>query len=444
MKKSNFPYFVFVFINIAIALSCYFYPPMRDAFYYLDTVNYPNVFAEYSQAYFHGNPRIGQFFANLISRSEVLKIIFALLLFNGFIAVLYLNIFRKFPNFKEVSNMKSYLKLAAFFIFFISYFGEMFYYTPFSTNYTLTHLFFLGAVFILNEYFIRENTQILSKISFFIFIFFGFFIGMSNEHVPPVLLMVSGLFGLMYLIQKKKLPHLKIIIFGVFILMGYAFLFFSPANSEKQKVVGKSPFDITFNEYFANVFKIIKMYFYYNIELVILGVVAAFLFLIFKNKRPINWQKNTIFYGLLFVFPILIIAVSPLMGTRLVFFSNSILIVVIYQFLVSIFSSKYSNISLPISYLFLMVFFLGSFFMIFKANQDYLSLTTEIIQKREVDKNVVLKHELNYYTDELGNKINRKIFVESGKDYLNQDAKIDNSMEKNLIDYYHLKSLKEK
>ena len=62
MKKSNLPYFIFFFINVAILVSCYFYPVSRDEFYYLEKVNTPNLFTEYYDSYVRVNPRIGQFF----------------------------------------------------------------------------------------------------------------------------------------------------------------------------------------------------------------------------------------------------------------------------------------------------------------------------------------------------------------------------------------------
>ena len=166
MKKSNLPYFIFFFINVAIAISCYFYPVSRDEFYYLEKVNHPNVFAEYYNSYLRVNPRIGQFFSNLVSRNLFLEVVFGLLLFNGFIAVLFLNIYRRFPNLKEAKDLRKFLIIAAFFIFMVSYFGEMFYYTPFSTNYTLTHVFYLIFVFLFTEYYIYEKESELNKINY--------------------------------------------------------------------------------------------------------------------------------------------------------------------------------------------------------------------------------------------------------------------------------------
>ena len=143
MKKSNFPYLVFILINAAIAISCFYYPVTRDEFYYLGQINVPSPFLEYYNSYHFGNPRIGQFFANIISRNKFFEVIFGMLLFNSFISVLFLNIYRKFPDFRQSVEMQKFLWLAGFFVLFINYFGEMFYYTPYSTNYTFTHVFYL-------------------------------------------------------------------------------------------------------------------------------------------------------------------------------------------------------------------------------------------------------------------------------------------------------------
>ena len=116
MKKSNLPYFIFFFINLAILVSCYFYPVSRDGFYYLEKVNTPNLFSEYYIAYNTGNPRIGQFFSNLVSRNLLIELVFGLLLFNGFSAVLFLNIYRKLPNFRESKDLRKFMMIAAFFI----------------------------------------------------------------------------------------------------------------------------------------------------------------------------------------------------------------------------------------------------------------------------------------------------------------------------------------
>ena len=446
MKKSNIPYFVFIFINVAIAISCYFYPVTRDEFYYLDKINIPSPFLEYYNSYHFTNPRIGQFFANLISRNSFLEVTFGFMLFNAFISVLFLNIYWKFPDFKKIREMQNFLWLAAFFILFINYFGEMFYYTPYTTNYTLTHVFYLLYVFLISEYYLYENNKHLDKLPYLLLLILGLFIGMSNEHVPPVLVGVSFLFALIYFIKVKKLPNFKLIALPLFIIVGYAFLFFAPANKIKQGTVGKSVLDITLADYEANWMNIFKNYFYYNRELLLLMVIVIIASVIWNKKLPKGAvsKEGIVFWGLLFILPLMIVAVSPLIGTRLLFFSTSIFLIALYKVILNLFNFKESKLTDGILYGFLLVFFGMSMIMTFKANQEYTMLTSEIMQKKNGTNDIELNHHLNYFTLDVGSYLNRKIFLESGEEYIDQNPSEDTPVEKNLKEYFQLKSIKRK
>ena len=446
MKKSNIPYFIFILINAAIALSCYFYPVTRDEFYYLDKINFPNPFEEYFFSYHFGNPRIGQFLSNVVSRNILLEVVFGLLLFNAFISVLFLNVYRKIPDFRKRKEMISYLSLAAVFIFSINYFGEMFYYTPYSTNYTFTTVFYLFYVFIISDYYLFGNEKMLTKLPYLGLVFFGIFMGMSNEHVPPILVGVSALFAFLYFIKVKKLPSFKVIILPISIVVGYAILFFAPANKIKQKVVGKSILDTELSDYLSSWIKIFKNYFYFNKELILLTAVVIVAILLWNNKiiKSIFSTKKIAFWGLLFILPLMIVAVSPLIGTRLLFFSSSVLIIVLYKIMIILLDSKKIKIPTVIVYGILLIYFGGSVFITFNANQNYEKLISEIEIQRKQTKEIELDHHLNYFNPNFGNYINRKILLESGENYLDQDASHDTPVERNLKVYFQLQSIKEK
>lgn len=445
MKKSNFPYIVFILINVAIVISCYYYPVSRDSFYYINEINVPSPFLEYYNSYHNGNPRIGQFFANLVSRNVFLVVIFGVLLFNSFISVLFLNIYRKFPNLRQVEEMRKFLWLSGFFILFINYFGEMFYYTPYSTNYTLTHVFYLFYVYVISDYYLYKNKMFIKKIPFVMLFVLGLFIGMSNEHVPPVLVAVSFLFALIYFIKLRKIPSFKLIVFPLSIIVGYVFLFFAPANKIKQEVVGKSVIDIGLSDYLLNWIKIIKTYFYYNRELLLLLVIVLIAVVIWHKKMKANFSKEKIlFWGLLFTMPLMIVAVSPLIGTRLLFFSTSILVIILYKLILNLFELKESKLSNIILYGFFTVFFGMSIIMIFRANQNYEMLVSDIKQKKIQTKDIELDHQLNYFTLDIGSYLNRKIFLESGEDYIDKYPSHDTSMESNLKNKFELRSIKQK
>lgn len=446
MKKSSFAYLVFVLINIAIAISCYFYPVSRDEFYYLEKINTPNLFQEYYLSYLLVNPRIGQFFSNLVSRNLFLEVLFGILLFNTFVSVLYLNIYRRLPDFRKAKEMQNYLWLAAFFILFINYFGELFYYTPYSTNYTLTHIFYLFYVFVISDYYLDGKSAFLKKLPYLLIIILGIFIGMSNEHVPPVLIGISFLCAFIYFIKVKKLPNFKLIVFPLSIIIGYLFLFFAPANKIKQANVGKTVLDIGFNDYLLNWIKIFKTYFYYNRELLVLIIVVSIFAMIFWNtrlKQALPGREKIVFWGLLFILPLMIVAVSPLIGPRLLFFSTSVLIVILYK-LILMFKFKKYNISQVLLHTFLIIFFGMSVLMTSQANQNYEKVISEIVQKRKKTRNIELDNHLNYFTLNIGISLNRKIFLESGEEYIDTDTSEDTPIEKNLKEYFELQSIKEK
>ena len=446
MKKSNIPYFVLIFVNIAIALSCYFYPVSRDEFYYLEKVNTPNLFAEYYNSYWSVNPRIGQFFSNLVSRNLFLEIAFGLLLFNGFIAVLFLNIYRKFPNFKETKDLRKFLMIAAFFILLISYFGEMFYYTPFSTNYTLTHIFYFIFVFLFTEYYINEKEAQLNKINYFLLILFGVFMGMSNEHIPPVLLLMSFLGGAFYLFKNKKLPNFRFIILPISIFIGYLMLFFAPANRLKEQNAGRSTFDIGIDMYLSNFVKLFKFYFYYNIELIVGGILIIIAAFIFRKKLNMKFisKKEIAIYVVMIVLPLIIVALSPMIGTRLLFFSTVLFIILLYKICFALNSHFKFQFLNKLSYVFLMVFFLFSMMITHHANQNFAQIINEIKKEKLKSDDVLLNDHFNYYDDRFGTTFNRKILLDSGTDYIDSNPSKNTSIEQNLIIYFKLNSLKTK
>lgn len=82
--------------------------------------------------------------------------------------------------------------------------------------------------------------------------------------------------------------------------------------------------------------------------------------------------------------------------------------------------------------------------MTFRADQNYKQITSEIETQRIRNKNVELEQHLNYFTLDIGNYLNRKIFLDSGEDYIDKDASQDTYTEKNIKKYFQLQSIKEK
>lgn len=443
MTTKVFVYLLFAFSQLAIAASCYFYPVSRDEFFYLDTQNVPNAFTEYFDAYLHANPRINQFFNNVICRSRIVEIIFGLFIFNAFFAVIYLNIYRRFPKLGNAQDVSKFLILTAFFIFVLSYFGEMFYYVPFSTNYTLSHVFYLFYVYVFTAYYTENQNFIIKKMPAFVFVFAGIYIGMCNEHIPPVLIVFSFLGVLYDYFKNKKRTNIKISIFGISVFVGYILLFFAPANKVKIKTVDKSPLDITFSEYLHNIISIFKYYYYYNIELIIIGILilAGSLYFFRKNRIENAVLKRIFLYFFMAAASLAIVGFSPLAGVRLTFFATILLYLILCELLFLIIKEiKISNILEAAAYVWLIVFFVISVMITYNAGENYRAVAAEIKEHSRTNDNVVLNRGFSYFTPKFG-PFNRKILLENGENYIDENPNEDTSQEFNLKKLFKIKNL---
>jgi hypothetical protein len=442
MKKNNWVYFVLAYIVVAILLSSYFYPRTRDEFYYLPNPNAPNPFREFYDSYHFGNPRLGQFFSNLVGRNPILKPGFNVILFFGFMTTIFLLVFRKVPKIRNREDVWRFLLISAIFIFLINVFGEMFYYIPFNTNYTLTHVFYLLYLYLISEYYFYDRNLLeQKKVPYFLVFIGAFFMGWCNEHVPPVLLAGSFLLAFWYFIKNRKLPDFKILALNIPIVFGYLVLFFAPANKIKFKVTGTQQFGFQFFDYLKHWVSILKTYYYYNFELLIVFVITVVFVVVILKKLSKTFRLMLSFYFLLACMAWVIVAYSPLQGTRLLFFSNSLLIVIILMVgkeIIRIFAYKTKGLKL-ISIGFLIIFFTFSIFVTHHAHENYQKIMGKIKSESMRNHNVVL-YETFDYTSKL--PFSRKIVLESGEGYIDEKPQDDNtSIEHILKSYFRLKSI---
>lgn len=448
MKTKYLPLFLIVLINIGFLLSLYWFPVTRDEFYYLDKSQLPYVFSEYWTSYNYVNPRSGQFFLNIVARSKILKVIFGFLLFNGFLWALFANVFRRFPKISQKEDAWKFLILTAAFIFLINYFGELFYYSPFATNYTFTHVLYLLYLFVMTEYFIfQSNVLPKSGLNIILLCLAAFVTGMGNEHVPPILLLFSGFWGVIFMFKNKKLPDLNIIAINISVALGYLALFFAPANAVKYKTVGKTQFGFNFDDYFSTFSQIFKYFYHYNLILIIVVIISLLIALYLVIRKVLD-RKNKfliVSYISLAGLAILIISYSPLTGTRLMFFSTMLIIIVIAFIanrVVKVFKFNSSFIK-GIAAVWLVVFFMVSSLICFGANKIYTSLSHEILEKRKISDEVVINEQLNYFNDNYS-KFNRRVLFENGIEYIDKNPHKNTAEEKNIIKYFDLKSLSHK
>lgn len=448
MKTKYLPLFLIVLINIGFLLSLYWFPVTRDEFYYLDKSQLPYIFSEYWTSYNYVNPRSGQFLLNIVARSKILKVIFGFLLFNGFLWALFANVFRRFPKISQKEDAWKFLALTAAFIFLINYFGELFYYSPFATNYTFTHLLYLLYLFVMTEYFIfQRNVLPKSGLKIILLCLGAFVTGMGNEHVPPILLLFSGVCGVIFMFKNKKLPDLNIIAINISVALGYLALFFAPANAVKYKTVGKTQYGFSFEDYLATFTKIMKFYYYFNFELIFIAVMSFVGFVYLAKRKLLNRRESYLLLSCLSmaILAILIISYSPLTGTRLMFFSTMLIIIVtafIANRFVKVFKFNKSFIK-GVAAVWLVTFFMVSGLICFGADKIYTNLSNEISEKRRASNEVVINEQLNYFNDNYS-KFNRKVLFENGKEYIDKNPYKNTAEEKNIIKYFDLKSLSHK
>ncbi len=441
MKKNSWGYFVLMFVILAVLLSSYWYPRTRDEFYYLPDPNTPNPFKEFYYSYFHINPRLGQFFANLIGRNPVLKPMFNLLLFLSYIAVLFLLLFRRLPKIKEQNDVWKFLLISSVFIFLINVFGEMFYYLPFNTNYTFTHIFYLLYLFLISEYYFYDRNLLeQKKVPYFLVFIGAFFMGWCNEHVPPVLLAGSFLLAFWYFIKNRKLPDFKILVLNIPIIFGYLVLFFAPANKIKFEVTGTQQFGFQFSDYLKHWLSIFKTYYYFNFELIIVGAIALFLVAVNFKKLHNIFRLRMAFYVLLALLALAIVAYSPLQGTRLLLFSNTLFILLILMVGKEVLKQtvlKTNSLKIFLATC-LLVFFSFSVYVTYQAQEDYQKIMTVIESQSKYSEDIILTESFDFSA-----KIpfSRKILLESGADYIDANPQKDTSIETILKSYFRLKSI---
>lgn len=441
--KHLLPYCILIYINIAVIFCSYYYPTTRDDFYYLRH-DFISVFSEYKQAYYVGNPRIGQFFTNLVMRNPLYKTIYGFLLFNSFFLMVFLNVFRRLPRLNSTKDISRLIALISCFVFLIFVFGEMFFYSSFSGNYTLSVVFYLLALFILSDYYIfNKNWLVEKKWLIILFVFIGVYTGMCNEHVPPVIIAVSFLASSIYLFKDKKLPDWRILAYQLSFIVGYLLLFFAPANTVKYKAVGRTTKGFSVADYFSNFKNVLNFYRYFTPELlVIFLLVLVGIILLFIKKRI---TKQNFILILSFVLcgalTIPIVSYAPLSGTRLVFFSNVMffLVVMFFVFKTEVLV-KLKSVFAILTCTFAVVYFAIGMTLIKEANDNFVKIFTEIASKREFSNQVKVEKSFYYFNDDFGN-INRRFFLDKGDQYIDGNPQTDTSQEYILKSYFNLESI---
>ncbi|WP_447951773.1 DUF6056 family protein [Chryseobacterium koreense] len=436
MKISIFDAFTLGIVFCSVLFCGFFYPVLRDQFYYL--AGYTNPFVEYYHSYWQTNPRIGQFFSNLVGRSRYLQPIFSVLLFASFFGLIYLVVFRRNFEFQKIP-VKKFLFLIAGFVLLINYFGEMFFYIPYSGNYTFTHIFSFGYLFLIIDEFVYKKAWLDEMmVQKWLLILIGIFTGLGNEHTVPAVIGMYLFFSVVKYLKWRKLPNKKLFILSAAVIFGYLLLFFAPANAVRFQAAGEEPFHFDFARYFENWNMIFKIDYYYNFGLASLLVLMPFLVYFFRNKLVQKELYRMIWFSIAGILSLIIAAYSPFFGTRVLFFSNICLIVSVFIFFsqnVVFFKTGIFQIMVNV---FLLIFFVFAAVISIHAHKNFERVTSEIETQRKKSPDVVLESGFNY---RFSKYLDRKVLLETGEDYIDRDPTKDTSVEKNLKNYYRLKTI---
>lgn len=436
MKISFFDVFTLCMVFCCVLFCGFFYPVLRDQFYYLG--GYTNPFVEYYHSYLETNPRIGQFFSNLVGRNRWLQPIFAVMLFTSFFWLIYRVVFRRSIEFQK-TPIRNFLGLIAGFVFLINYFGEMFFYVPYSGNYTFTHIFSFGYLFLIIDEFVYQKAWLDEKeLAIWFLILIGIFTGLGNEHTIPLVLAAFVLFSVVNYVKCRKLPNKKLLILSIAVLFGYLLLFFAPANSVRYHFVGEEPYSLNAAQYLENWKMLFKMYYYYNFELASLLVLFPFLVFYFRKKIEKKELHRIVLFSVAGIFGLFVDAYSPLFGTRVLFFSNICFITSIFIFFSKILVFFKTEKLHYVVNIFLLMFFFFAAVVSFHAYRNYEMVTSQIETQRKKSPDVVLESGFNY---RFSKYLDRKVLLETGANYIDRNPAKDTSVERNLKRHYRLKTI---
>jgi len=147
-------------------------------------------------------------------------------------------------------------------------------------------------------------------------------------------------------------------------------------------------------------------------------------------------------YLIIGITTIFVVSYSPLIGTRLMFFSTLTIIIFSLYIARKIYCDiHFKSYVLKIIFsVWLMVFFVLSSLISFNSNKIFNNLYVEIQEKSKISKHVNLDEKLDYSKNNYP-KFNRRVLFENGTEYIDKNPSENSAEEKNLIIFFKLKSL---
>lgn len=186
----------------------------------------------------HGNPRIGQAFTLITYGSRAFHLIATPLVLLALIVMVATHALGRLPRPLSIQDGLCVLASAAGCFLAVPQPGHAFFYRPITTNYlytlTLSLVFFIPLRLGLS---VRRPW--LACMTAVLMLGFGLFIGKTNEHTGPTMILVAAIYTALAWRQKAMLEVVWRAAMTVGLLIGYLLLFFAPGQSERYGALGR-------------------------------------------------------------------------------------------------------------------------------------------------------------------------------------------------------------
>ncbi|PZU12674.1 MAG: hypothetical protein DI622_14935 [Chryseobacterium sp.] len=173
-------------------------------------------------------------------------------------------------------------------------------------------------------------------------------------------------------------------------------------------------------------------------------------FLFYKKLNIVRREKiRLLLFFAMGIITLPIVAYSPMIGLRLIFFTNTLLIICIGYLLFSLLervkNKKTESILSSFSSICLVLFFSAGCFICYNAHENAETVFNEIDLKSKKTDTVVLEQGFDYFSDTFNHfNMNRRFLLENGSDYIDNDPLKDTRPEIIIKTKFHLKELSKK
>jgi hypothetical protein len=186
----------------------------------------------------NGNPRIGQAFTLLTYGSRAFHVIATPLITLALFVLVVAHALRRWPRLTSAHDGLLILVGAACCFLAVPQPGHAFFYRPITTNYLYTLVLSL-AFFLPQRLDLRVKATWSAAVAGLLLFLTGIFIGKTNEHTGPAMILVAAGFALYALRTGSKRDAAWRAAATAGLVIGYLFLFFAPGQGRRYGALGR-------------------------------------------------------------------------------------------------------------------------------------------------------------------------------------------------------------